>query len=151
MIGSGEFSQDLTAKSIKLTGARLPTNNTLDVTGTCNITGDCTLASTCEVYGVFTAAAGAIINNNCTISSVLTVGTISPPISGDLILKGYGTTKIDLGNTVTITGNVSMPGYLFCAGYVSATGTKITSTGQVSYTVATVSYTHLTLPTKRIV
>ena len=32
-----------------------------------------------------------------------------------------------------------MPGYLFCAGYVGATGTKITSTGQVSYTVARTS------------
>ena len=32
-----------------------------------------------------------------------------------------------------------MPGYLFCAGLVSATGTKLTSTGQVSYTVARLS------------
>ena len=54
-------------------------------------------------------------------------------------MKGYGTTKIDLGNTIAITGNVSMPGYMFCAGYAGSTGTKITSTGQVSYTVSRVS------------
>ena len=29
-----------------------------------------------------------------------------------------------------------MPGYMFCAGVVSATGTKLTSTGQVTYSVA---------------
>ena len=88
---------------------------------------------------IFFAFTGALINNNCTISSILTIGIISPPIASGLILNGYGTTKIALGNTVAITGNVSMPGYLFCAGYVSATGTKITSTGQVSYTVARTS------------
>ena len=32
-----------------------------------------------------------------------------------------------------------MPGYMFCAGLVSATWTKTTSTGQVSYTVARTS------------
>ena len=42
-------------------------------------------------------------------------------------------------NALSVIGNVSMPGYMFCAGFVSATGTKITSTGQVSYTVARVS------------
>ena len=89
--------------------------------------------------GVFYAFAGALINNNCTISSVLTVGIISPPLASGLTLNGYGTTKIALGNTVAITGNVSMPGYLFCAGYVGAAGTKITSTGQVSYIVARTS------------
>ena len=89
--------------------------------------------------GVFSAFAGALINSNCTISSVLTVGTISPPIAGELILKSSGTTKINLGNTVAITGNVSMPGYMFCAGFVSATGTRTTSTGQVRYTVTRLS------------
>ena len=54
-------------------------------------------------------------------------------------MNGYGTTKIALGNTVAITGNVSMPGYLFCAGLVSATGTKITSTGQVTWSSSLVS------------
>ena len=93
MTGSGEISQDLTAKSIKLTGARLPIIDTLDVTGSCNISGACNLASTCIVNGIFTAAARAMISNNCTISSVLTVGTISPPISGDLILNGTGLLK----------------------------------------------------------
>ena len=92
------------------------------------------MASTCGVYGVFTAYAGALINNNCTISSVLTVGTISPPVSGDLILKGNGTTKIDLGNTVTVTGNVSMPGYMWAAGVVNASGIKQSSTGMTSFT-----------------
>ena len=132
-------SNTLTANSIKLTGTQLPLTNTLDVTGSCYITGDCNITYTCGVYGLFTAFAGALINNDCTISSLLTVGTIAPPGSGDLILKGYGTTKIDLGNTVAITGNVSMPGYMFCAGYVSATGTKLASTGQVSYTVTRTS------------
>ena len=42
-------------------------------------------------------------------------------------------------NALSVTGNVSMPGYLFCAGLVSATGTKLTSTGQVIYTVARLS------------
>ena len=37
--GSGAFSQDLSAKSIKLTGAQLPITNTLDVIGSCNIAG----------------------------------------------------------------------------------------------------------------
>ena len=32
-----------------------------------------------------------------------------------------------------------MLGYLFCAGLVSATGTKLTSTGQVGYTLARLS------------
>ena len=40
-------------------------------------------------------------------------------------------------NTVAVTGNVSMPGYLFAAGTVS--GTKLASTGQVSYIVNRVS------------
>ena len=114
--------QGLTAKSIRLTGAQLP------------ITGDCNMALTCEVGGLFSAFAGALINNNCTISSVLTVGTISPPISGGLILNGYGTTNIALGNTVAVTGSISMPGYTFCSGLVSAAGVKLTSTGQASYT-----------------
>ena len=86
--------------------------------------------------GVFTASAGAPINNNCTISSVLTVPTISPPIAAGLTLNGYGTTKIALGNTVAINGNVPMPGYLFAAGSVSSTGTRLTSSGQVSWSVA---------------
>ena len=76
MIGSGEFSQDLTAKFLKLTGAQLPIVNTLDVAGSCNISGDCNMASTCEVGGFFSAFSGALINNNCTISSVLTVPKI---------------------------------------------------------------------------
>ena len=54
-------------------------------------------------------------------------------------MNGYGTTKIALGNTVAITGNVSMPGYLFAAGLVSSTGTKLTSSGQVSWSVAITS------------
>ena len=130
--GSGAFSQDLSAKSIKLTGAQLPINNTLDVVGSCNISGDCNMASTCEVGGVFYAYSGALTNNNCTISSFLTVPTISPPIAAGLTLNGCGTTKIALGNTVAVTGNVSMPGYMFCAGLVNAVGSKITSTGRVS-------------------
>ena len=89
--------------------------------------------------GVFAASAGALINSNCTISSVLTVGIISPPIASGLTLNGYRTTKIALGNTVAITGNVSMPGFLFCAGVVGATGTKYNATGQVSFTVARLS------------
>ena len=32
-----------------------------------------------------------------------------------------------------------MPGYMFCAGTISAAGSKLTSTGQVSYTVARTS------------
>ena len=62
--GSGEFSQDLTAKSIRLTGARLPINFTLDVVGSCNISGDCNMASTCEVGGLLSAFAGAQIKKN---------------------------------------------------------------------------------------
>ena len=92
------------------------------------------MALTCEVGGLFAAFAGAIINNNCTMSSVLTVGVISPPIASGLMLNGYGTTKITLGNNVAITGNVAMPGYLFCAGFVNSVGTTITSTGQVNFT-----------------
>ena len=42
-------------------------------------------------------------------------------------------------NALAVTGNVSMPGYMFCAGFVSATGSKTTSTGQVSYSVSRVS------------
>ena len=42
-------------------------------------------------------------------------------------------------NALSVTGNVSMPGYMFCAGTISATGSKLTSTGQVSYTVARLS------------
>ena len=65
MTGSGAFSQDLSAKSIKLTGAQIPIVNTLDV-----------------------------------------------------------------------TGNVSMPGYMWAAGFVSSSGNQITSTGQVSWSVS---------------
>ena len=97
------------------------------------------MASTCEVGGLFSAFAGALINNNCTISSVLTVGTISPPIASGLTLEGYGGTKIALGNTVAITGNVSMPGFLWAAGVVGSTGSKYASTGLVSYTVTRLS------------
>ena len=42
--GSGAFSQDLSAKSIQLTGAQAPITNTLDVTGSCNITGSLTIS-----------------------------------------------------------------------------------------------------------
>ena len=68
MIGSGAFSQDLSAKSINLTCAQLPIVNTLDVAGT-----------------------------------------------------------------------VSMPGYMWAAGMVSATGSKLSGTGQMSWTVSRVS------------
>ena len=51
-------------------------------------------------------------------------------------MNGYGRAKIDLGNTVAITGNVSMPGYMWAAGVVSAAATKTTGTGQVVWTVA---------------
>ena len=71
--------------------------------------------------------------------SVLTVGVVSPPIASGLTLNGYGTTKIALGNTVAVTGNVTMPGYLFCAGMVSMALGKAASTGQVAWTVARVS------------
>ena len=37
--GSRAFSQDVPAKSTKLTRAQLPITNTLDVTGTCTISG----------------------------------------------------------------------------------------------------------------
>ena len=40
---------------------------------------------------------------------------------------------------LTVSGNVTMPGYMLAAGMVSATGTKLTSTGQVSYTSSRVS------------
>ena len=82
--------------------------------------------------GLLTAFAGAQINNNCTISSVLTVGTISPPISGNLTLNGYGGAKMVLGtNSVAVTGNVTMPGYMFAAGLLGATAGMTTATGQV--------------------
>ena len=92
-----------------------------------------TTTGSCIVEGFFTAADGANINNDLTVSATLTVGTISPPISGGLILNGYGTTKIALGNSVTVTGNVAMSGYTFASGMVSAAGAKVTSTGQVGW------------------
>ena len=50
-----------------------------------------------------------------------------------------GTNALSVTRNMSVTGTVSMPGYMFCAGYVGATGSKITSTGQVNYTVARTS------------
>ena len=43
---------------------------------------------------------------------------------------------LSVTGALTVSGKVTMPGFLFCAGVVSATGTKLTSTGQVSFSVA---------------
>ena len=48
-------------------------------------------------------------------------------------LSVIGTLAIT-GN-LTVSGSVSMPGYMWAAGLVSAAGTKITSTGQMSWSV----------------
>ena len=37
-------------------------------------------------------------------------------------------------NPLSVTGTVSMPGYIFCSGLVTSAGVKTTATGQVSYT-----------------
>ena len=50
-----------------------------------------------------------------------------------------GTNALSVTGNMSVTGTVSISGYMFCAGLVSATGTKTTSTGQVSYTVARTS------------
>ena len=42
-------------------------------------------------------------------------------------------------NALSVTGNVSMPGYMFCAGVIGSTGTKYNPTGQVAFTVARLS------------
>ena len=46
-----------------------------------------------------------------------------------LLLMAVGSYTSPGTNALSVTGNVSMPGYMFCAGLVSATGTKLTSTG----------------------
>ena len=67
----------------------------------------------------------------------------APTLAGDTYSAA---TKLAVGsytspgtNALSVTGNVSMPGYMFCAGTISATGSKLTSTGHVSYTVARLS------------
>ena len=41
--------------------------------------------------------------------------------------------------TMNVSSNVAMPGYLFAAGLVSSAGSKLSSTGQVSWSVARTS------------
>ena len=69
---------------------------------------------------------------------------ITPSLNGSLQLNGNNTnTKIVLGTgtvaitgtAVTISGNVSMPSYLWAAGVVSAAGVKMSSTGQNTWSV----------------
>ena len=89
-----------------------------------------------------TGAASALFNVD---QSVQFFGTSIDCLNGDLkfksvsatanatsglTLNGLGTgSKIVLAtNTVAVTGNVTVPGFLFCAGSVSSTGTKITYT-----------------------
>ena len=52
-------------------------------------------------------------------------------VTGTLTSSGLITANAGL----TVTGNVSMPGYLWAAGLISAAGAKLTSTGQVSWSV----------------
>ena len=69
----------------------------------------------------------------------LTIGSYTSPgtATGRETLTTTGAITANAG--MNVTGNVSMPGYLFCAGLVDATGTKITSTGRVAHTVARLS------------
>ena len=79
--GSGAFSQDLSAKSIKLTGAQAPITSTLDVTGSCNITGALTVTGSVSMTGylwaggLVSASGGKVVNTGQCTWSVAKGGT----------------------------------------------------------------------------
>ena len=87
-----------------------------------------------------------VFYQDLTAKSVKLIGPQSPIIyaldvagysylNGNLTVAGDAsiTGKISSA-TMNVSSNVTMPGYTFCSGLVSAAGVKTTSTGQVSYT-----------------
>ena len=114
-------------------------NNSLQLTPTGTlITGD--LSAT----GTLKATAG-LVSNSITIGGSVSSATVAVTGSGafsqDLSAKSIKLTgaQLPIVNTLDVTGVVSMPGYMWAAGTVSATGTKLSGTGQMSWTVARVS------------
>ena len=72
-------------------------------------------------------------------------GDVSAPVvaAGDTYAA---ITKLAVGsntspgtNALSVTGNVPMPGYMFCAATIGSTGTRYNATGQVTFTVARLS------------
>ena len=55
------------------------------------------------------------------------------PIPGTNALSVTG--AVSVTGAMSVTGTVSLPGYTWAAGLVSAAGAKVTSTGQVSWSV----------------
>ena len=68
--------------------------------------------------------------DNANITNLTTIGTASIQ-NGLSVLGALGVT-----GTLTVSGKVTMPGFLFCAGVVGSTGTKYSTSGQATFTVA---------------
>ena len=90
------------------------------------------------------ASTGVSVTGTLQANNGILADQITPSLNGSLQLNGNDTnTKIVLGTgtvaitgtTVTIAGNVSMPGYLWAGGLVSASGGKVVYTGQVTWSV----------------
>ena len=109
--GSGEFSQDLTAKSIKLTGAQLPIVNTLDVAGSCNIAGDCNIT-------------GALSLNSVSIGSDI---NYTNPTQTSIVCKK----SLVLGQTLDILGS----SYLILQNREGINGALFKTTDTLNYIV----------------
>ena len=61
--GSGAFSQDLSAKSIKLKGAQLPITNTIYVSGSCSVIGALIVTGDGSITGKISAATMKVSSN----------------------------------------------------------------------------------------
>ena len=91
-----------------------PGTNALSVTGNATVSGNLT------------------VSTNTTITGTLAYGGAT--VSGDATITG----KI-IAATMNVSAFANLPGYMFCAGTISATGSKLVTTGQVSFTVARLS------------
>ena len=109
--------------------ARFAYDGTTYIYNTLNIAGSIAGAGLSQINSLVTNAISTF-QDNANITNLTTIGTASIQ-NGLSVLGALGVT-----GTLTVSGKVTMPGYMWAAGLVSATGTKITGTGQVAWTVA---------------
>ena len=75
------------------------------------------------IGGPDTSTPGIAVGDTYSAITKLTIGSYTSP----------GT------NSLSVIGNVSIPGFFFCAGVVGSTATNVRGTGQVTFTVARTS------------
>ena len=81
------------------------------------------------VTGNATVSGNLTVSTNTTITGTLACGGAT--VSGDSTITGKLITA-----QLSVNSYVTMPGYMFCAGTISATGSKLLTTGQNTFTVA---------------